>query len=81
MTSNIAYSPFGYGYRRCPGESLMWRTLDDFVKRVDGSYDVHLTHPLRDLKIKRWGLAAVPSNGLGVRLTQASVGPDRMTCS
>lgn len=83
MTSNTAYSPFGYGYRRCPGESLMWRTLDDFVKRVDEGYDVHLTHPLRDLKMERWGLATVPSNGLGVRLTQAqaSGGPDRMTCS
>ena len=72
FTSNTAYSPFGYGYRRCPGEALMWRTLDDFVRRLDQAYDVHLTNPLRDLTMVRWGLATVPANGLGVRLTETA---------
>lgn len=69
MTSNKAYAPFGLGYRRCPGESLVWRTLDQFVERLDRDFDLSVTHPIEDSAIVRFALGKVPSNGLRVRLT------------
>lgn len=72
-TSNNAYVPFGIGYRRCPGEILMWNTFDNFIRDVDFNYNVQLLYPVDDAgEMERWALGTVPKNGLRMRLEGVS---------
>jgi hypothetical protein len=72
-TSNNAYIPFGIGYRRCPGEILMWNTFDELIRDVDFNYNVHLLYPVDDAgEMERWALGTVPKNGLRMRFEEVS---------
>lgn len=72
-TSNNGYVPFGIGYRRCPGENLMWHAFDNFIRDIDLNYNLHLLYPVDDAgNMERWALGTVPKNGLRVRLEEVS---------
>ena len=72
-TSNNAYVPFGIGYRRCPGENLMWHAFDNFIRDIDANYDIRLLYPIDDAReMERWALGTVPKNGLRMTLDPVS---------
>lgn len=72
FVSSSGFTPFGIGYRRCPGESLMWRVLDGFLREVDSRFDVRALDPIADGQTERWAMTSVPRNGLRLRLSPVS---------
>lgn len=77
ITSNNGYIPFGIGYRRCPGETLMWRVFDKFIAYIDSHYDIHLPYPIEDGgELQRWALGVIPKNGLRMVLKPATTQRD-----
>jgi len=43
------FAPFGFGYRRCPGEQLTIRVFEDFLRKVSRDkiefVNLHLANP------------------------------------
>ena len=72
-TSNNAYVPFSIGYRRCPGENLMWHAFDNFIRDIDANYDIWFLYPIDDAReMERSALGTVPKNGLRMTLIPMS---------
>ena len=34
MCDHAGFAPFGFGYRRCPGEQLTIQVFEDFLRKV-----------------------------------------------